>query len=121
MTAVLRVPTNVPSLRKQDAQEEEEQADASCDPSVQDEGSRLVQEGLIMLQTVSSVVVDGEMETHTRWILDVWTLTASKGVCSGSGAFILNKCCAVRDGRTRRVLKEWTGRVERRVGSELQR
>jgi hypothetical protein len=29
---------------------------------------------------------------HTRAILDVWTLTASKGVCSGSGAFILNKC-----------------------------
>lgn len=28
---------------------------------------------------------------HTLEIFEVWTLTASKGVCSGSGASIVNK------------------------------
>ncbi len=41
--------TDIPSLSKKDAQEEEEQGDAGADPSVQHKGRRLVQEGLVML------------------------------------------------------------------------
>lgn len=41
--------TDIPALREKDAEEEEEEQDAGADPSVEDEGSRLIQECLVFL------------------------------------------------------------------------
>jgi len=41
--------TDVPALRDKDAQEKEEQTDGGADPSVEDVGCRLVEEGLVVL------------------------------------------------------------------------
>lgn len=41
--------TDIPALRDKDAQEKEEEADGGADPSVEDVGGRLVEEGLVVL------------------------------------------------------------------------
>lgn len=42
-------PTDIPALRKKDSKKEEEEADNSTDPSVEDERGRLVQQSLVFL------------------------------------------------------------------------
>lgn len=41
--------TDVPALRKEHAEEEDEQGDGGADPAVENERSRPVEEGLVML------------------------------------------------------------------------
>ena len=42
--------TDVPALRKEDAQEEDEEGDAGADPAIEDVGRRLVEERLVLLR-----------------------------------------------------------------------
>ena len=44
-----RVGNDVPPLRDEDTDEKEEEGDAGADPTVEDEGGRLVEKGLVLL------------------------------------------------------------------------
>lgn len=46
--------TDIPALRHEDAHEEEDEANAGTDPSVQDKGRRPVQESLVLLRLLAS-------------------------------------------------------------------
>lgn len=76
----MRRRTNVPALRKQDAQEEEEEGGAGAEPSVEDKGRGLVEEGLVMLFVPVSVRRPRDEAARTLWSLDVCAVTLAKAV-----------------------------------------
>ena len=89
--------TNVPALRKEDAQEEDEEGDAGADPAVEDVGRRLVEERLVLLREGQSVGGGhgcGRQPLvwqRTLCNLFVCVVTLLKGVVCSSGASIVEE------------------------------
>lgn len=99
--------TNVPALRKEDAQEEDEEGDAGADPAVEDVGRRLVEERLVLLRecqfaagmdaagSCDATAVGGPLVPlvwqRTLCNLFVCVVTLLKGVVCSSGASIVEK------------------------------